>query len=280
MAAWIVILTVVIGTAQLCLGLRIGTRIGRLQQQRRRLIRERKDQGRPADARRAAKWQECAAGVDDLNAQAQSLAAESASYEPPLTEEFLEAIVQLAEATAALQKQIHGAGKFLNPDAPAKDNARPSAPAATSEPARRHGKGQPTGLTAAELLELARQPGDHGGQSIQQQRFPYSALQYMAPCTEHALPSSADFQPVLCNDLSVNGISFVLDLAPEFEFLVISVGVLSAPIFVLCRARFFRKVSIHDAERWLVGCEFIKRLPPGQFDWEQLSSQHAAAAGV
>lgn len=280
MAVWIVILTVIIGTAQLCLGLRVGIRIGRLQQQRRRLIRQHKDESRPAVARRAAKWKECAEGVDDLNERAQNLAAESASYEPPLTEEFLEAIVQLAEATAALQRQMHGAGKLFTPEPPAKENSGELASAAASGPTRRLGKGHATGLTAAELLELAKQPGDHGGQLIQQQRFPYSALQYMAPCTEHALPSSADFQPVMCNDLSVNGISFLLDTAPEFEFLVISVGVLEGPIFVLGRARFFRKVSVHDAERWLVGCEFIKRLPPGQFDWEQLSSQHGTTVSA
>ncbi|HEX3659777.1 MAG TPA: hypothetical protein VHV55_28590 [Pirellulales bacterium] len=280
MAAWIVILTVIIGTAQLCLGFRVGIRIGRLQQQRRRLIRQHKDESRPAATRRAAKWKECAEGVDDLNERAQNLAADSANYEPPLTEEFLEAIVQLAEATAALQRQMHGAGKLFNPEPPAKENGGDLASAAAGGPARRPGKGSTTGLTAAELLELAKQPGDHGGQSIQQQRFPYSALQYMAPCTEHDLPSSAGFQPVMCNDLSVNGISFLLDAAPEFEFVVISVGVPAAPIFVLGRARFFRKVSVHDTERWLVGCEFIKRLPAGQFDWEQLSSQHGAAVGA
>lgn len=280
MPAWVIFLAAVVATAQLCLGVRIGIKIGRLQQQRRMLVFQRKNRPPSRAARRALKWQECTAGVDELNQRAQSLSSEAEDHEPPLTEAFRAAISQLAEAAAALQGQIRDAGTLFTSEKAAWEGANAPSPATTADLPRPDPKGQPSGLTPAELLELANQPADHAGQSIQQHRFPYATRQYMAPCTEHELPASRDFQPVMCNDLSVNGISFVATYAPAFQFVVISVGAIVEPIFVHCRVRYSRKVVANDVDAYLVGCEFIKRLPPDQFDWNKISNQQAMLAGA
>jgi hypothetical protein len=274
MPAWVVFVAVIVGTGQLCLGIWIGIGIGRLQKQRSRLIAQRRAQGRSKNTVRAETWDQCTSRVDDLSQRVESLSAASANYEPKLTETFLAAVAQLTEAAAALQRQIHDAREILVAKTPAE--AAAELVAAASFRGRAGVAGEPAGLTAAELLELAKQPGGGAG-SVQKQRFPYVALQYMARCTEHELPTSADFQPVQCNDLSVNGVSFFREQSLDCEFLVISVGVLGDPLFVLCRVRYSRKVVVHDSPRHLIGCEFIRRLPPGQFDWEQVSRERTLA---
>jgi hypothetical protein len=215
--------------------------------------------------------------MDELDRRARNLSFAAANHEPVLSEALQAAVSQLIEATSALRTQAQPAGKPPAEAPPAQENAEESL---ASRPASRH-RPQPTdestGLTAAELRELATRPPDEEGQWAPHQRFPYLVYQCMAPCTDQDLPTSAGFQPVLCNDLSVNGISFFVDDAPLFEFAVVSVGVLEYPVFVLCRVRHSRLVFAHHSQRYLVGCEFVKRLSPNLFDCQECRASMAAA---
>lgn len=84
--------------------------------------------------------------------------------------------------------------------------------------------------------------------------------QLIAPMYNAGLPRKNDFYEVECKDISAGGISFYLDNPPDFQTLVVVLGL--APGLSYFTARVARVVEerINDRVRHVVGCRFIGRV--------------------
>lgn len=92
-------------------------------------------------------------------------------------------------------------------------------------------------------------------------RWPFPAMQPLAPYGHWGFPKVEMFAYVRCHDLSTGGVSFVMKDKPKFEFGVIGLGPPHERKFfvvhiVYCRA--FKPGS----DEYLVGCQFVERIRP------------------
>lgn len=249
----------------LCLGIWIGWKIGKSQAQRLQARTQPGQSAGAADLPDAAD-DSCLAAVADLDGRVRQISSAWGQARGPLTDSLRAAVGRLVEATAALHRQIVGSGTAACSDAAPAAVPRSAAAAALQKPGG-EGHEHRAALTAAELQELARHDAVDDEAATHQRRFAYSTRQYVAPWIEGRIPESADFQPVLCHDLSVGGISFFAEQQLSDHVVV----VLDGPKFILCRVCHTRPTFADGEHRYLIGCQFVRRLPAEQFDLSHLS---------
>jgi hypothetical protein len=63
-------------------------------------------------------------------------------------------------------------------------------------------------------------------------RRPFMAVQWVAPCSGQEVPADKEFFEVQCNDLSEAGFSFFMPDKPEFDTLVVKLGVPPNMVYV------------------------------------------------
>jgi hypothetical protein len=201
----------------------------------------------------------------------------SVRCQPALPDQISLALSELQKVTFALQQQMStgpanrpqpssGSIAQENRGAPVespRDPPRPfvqdSARDSREAEIRRH-------VDMSDELDTTPEASDDGEQHI----FSYDAVGYMAPCGEHEVPHSDAFRPVICHAISVHTISFYADAPPDYAFLTISVGPAPQVIFILCRVRFWREVYLEQQHRYLVSCEFARRLAPEEIRWQDV----------
>jgi len=89
-------------------------------------------------------------------------------------------------------------------------------------------------------------------------RFPHK--QFVAPYHGGCIPSRASFKEVVCRDLSEQGFSFLATCPPDFEMLVVALGV--PPNLTYMTARIVNRIRVSDGPMPLyrIGCRFTGRL--------------------
>jgi hypothetical protein len=272
-----VFVAILLCTAQLCLGLWIGAKFGRIQEQRRWA-----GNAEPSDPCQAAgnggiPWTESLVLIESLAQQVQSLTLASIRCQPALPDQILLALSELQKVTTALQQQINaGLASQPNPSPGnlAQEN-RVSPVEPPHDPPRAFAKESPRNSREADIrrhadLSDAPETTPEASADGEQHIFSYDAVGYMAPCDEHEVPHSDAFRPVICHAISVHTISFYADSPPNFAFLTISVGPAPQVIFILCRVRFWREVYLEQQHRYLVSCEFARRLKPEEIRWQDV----------
>lgn len=97
-------------------------------------------------------------------------------------------------------------------------------------------------------------------------RRPYPTRQSIAFCDED-LPRGDAFEQVICNDVSMCGISFFLNRRPDAQRLVISLGTAPDLTFMLAKVQNFRIAYAHDKRCFRIGCQFLRRLNDNEYRW-------------
>lgn len=105
-------------------------------------------------------------------------------------------------------------------------NNRPSAGSPSSD-ARSGSAHQDRASLAAQASSEPWFPGAEprgaDRRAVVRRRFPHK--QYIAPYLGGCLPSRASFKEVVCRDLSEQGFSFLASSAPDFDCVVVALGV-------------------------------------------------------
>ena len=129
-------------------------------------------------------------------------------------------------------------------------------------------KMQPTGaseapygiLDPAEVLELvgpsAMAAGGADRRAVVRLSFPHRQL--IAPYYGGCLPTRASFKEVLCCDISQHGFSFVAASAPDFDRVIVALGIL--PELTYMTARVTSRILLLDGPLYRIGCRFTGRL--------------------
>ncbi|RMG02538.1 MAG: PilZ domain-containing protein [Planctomycetota bacterium] len=86
--------------------------------------------------------------------------------------------------------------------------------------------------------------------------FPYR--QRIAPVVSGRLPSPSQFFEVNCKDVSTGGFAFVLEYRPEFEELVVALGLPGEETYISAQVAYVRPLE-EDSEKFLIGCRFVQR---------------------
>ncbi len=90
-------------------------------------------------------------------------------------------------------------------------------------------------------------------------RKKYEFVQMLASYDGAQLPRQADFQKVLCHDLSPQGFSFYTPTAPKASFVVVALG--NVPwTFFSAEVIHFEPVKEKDSNQLVVGCRFKERI--------------------
>jgi hypothetical protein len=113
--------------------------------------------------------------------------------------------------------------------------------------------------TVADLLEIER--ADQDAQNRERRGRPrsaYGVLQLVAAYDGKRLPTQADFDRVLCHDLSTGGFSFFADHPPRFEKVVVALGAIPFSFVVAKVVR--TQPGSPGRGKLLIGCEFVERL--------------------
>lgn len=107
-----------------------------------------------------------------------------------------------------------------------------------------------------ELPEAAIRGTDR--RTVVRLRFPHK--QFVAPYHGGCIPSRASFKEVVCRDISEQGFSFLATCPPDFEMLVVALGV--PPELTYMTARIVNRVRVSDGPipLYRIGCRFTGRL--------------------
>ena len=262
---------ILLSTAELCLGLWIGIRFGRTQEQKRSIYRA-VHSGRH-DGDDSLPWTECLVLVDSMAQQLQSLVLASARCQPALPHQISAELSELQKVTVALQQRIRS-GPVDQPE-PSSANSRQTGPVSPLEsscecqPACTHEDGAAGSVQPGDLSD-AIENAPSAGIDNEPHLFTYDAIGYMAPCDEHDVPHPDAFRRVTCHAISVHTISFYGESPPDYEFLTISVGPVPQVLFILCRVRHFREVYLDQQHRYLISCEFTRRLGKDEIRWQDV----------
>jgi hypothetical protein len=274
-----VLAAIVLSTAELCLGLWIGARFGRMLEQKRLISRAVHSVRHEADDDDCIRWTESLVLMDSLTQQVQNLALASARCQPALPDQISVAVSELRKVTVALQERIctglanqpEPSPAKIGPEGRMPSLGPPDEPLAHTHQGGAVANGQPVDLSND--IENASGAGVDNDQQV----FTYDAVGYMAPCDEHDVPRPEMFCPVTCHAISVHTISYYADAPPDYEFLTISVGSAPQVIFILCRVRYCREVYLDQQRRYLVSCEFTRRLGPEEIRWQDVCCRIAHA---
>lgn len=259
-------------TTHLCLGIWIGWKIGAVRAGSA-AVRMQGGRVRPTSDP-AIIFQDNSAAIEDLRRRFQQLSTALSADKSHISDALVAAVARLVEATAALHRQVRVRGAATDATQPRLAGlSSTSTPPTVQAAVDLHE--QQAGLTTAELECLTRNASD--GKDTMQRRFAYSARQHVAPYVEDRLPHRSEFQPVVCHDLSVKGISFFAE-RPLADLVVVSIGDLDNPKWILSRVCHARAVAGTGAPRYLVGCEFIRRIHLEQHDRKPTTSHREAVA--
>ena len=91
------------------------------------------------------------------------------------------------------------------------------------------------------------------------ERAPYAKMHLIAPYDGSSFPRSDSFFPVLLNDLSRRGFSFMSHRAPGYGAIVIGIRVLNEMNYLTARVLASQPHPV-DARKLLVDCEFTGRI--------------------
>jgi hypothetical protein len=116
-------------------------------------------------------------------------------------------------------------------------------------------------------------------------RVPFRVAQQIAPLLGDRLPRLSDFFPVMCHDLSIGGVSFLLENRPDFKSVVFAIGnpptvnymearVVHCTEVLVDASRLFKRLGNEDLAAGdsdgpaqpmvLVGCQFVRCVPADQ----------------
>lgn len=90
-------------------------------------------------------------------------------------------------------------------------------------------------------------------------RYSYPATQLLAPYVRGALPAASEFREVQCQDISSGGVAFAWPVEPDFDDVVIQLGLPRSPMFVTARITSVRAPS-EPSGHFLIGCQFTGRV--------------------
>jgi hypothetical protein len=88
-------------------------------------------------------------------------------------------------------------------------------------------------------------------------RYPYPAIEAIAPYKGPNLPSRRSFRKVACRDLSGSGIAFFWPTKPDFQHLVVALG--NPPIYLTARVVRYDP-SVDPSRGIMVACRFLGRV--------------------
>lgn len=225
--------------------------------------------------RRLQELDTCAATSQIISEQSRQLQSLAVSQMPGVGADLIESIEQLVQTTQSLALRLTAARELAPPAA--EDSCHPPPQVSTSS-ARHHLEAyQASGLagssggtfhsqraclSAEEMQTVMPGPGHVGAES---QRRKYVCDQRMAPyMLDEAMPKAAEFRPVKCHDISMEGISFVTPETPDYDRVVISMGPPESLLYMAATVIHSRAVFMYGNVGYLVSCSFIKRMeqPP------------------
>jgi hypothetical protein len=110
-------------------------------------------------------------------------------------------------------------------------------------------------VPAKSVAESASKPATTNRR--QSPRRPFEFRQQVAPYHGGALPGKASFREVECQDISSTGFSFLSSQLPDFDSIVVSLGV--APQQVYLWGQIVSRSSLDDgpAPLYRIGCRFV-----------------------
>jgi len=90
-------------------------------------------------------------------------------------------------------------------------------------------------------------------------RYSYSVTQLVAPFDGTTTPKKSAFQEVRCHDVSTKGIAFFQHEPPDFEHVVIGLGM--SPKITYLVARVIHTTPCDDpSDGFRIGCQFVGRV--------------------
>jgi len=102
--------------------------------------------------------------------------------------------------------------------------------------------------------------GKSGSERRTSPRRVYNYRQRIAPISDGQLPTPDDFYDVVCRDISAGGFAFVLDRPPEFESLVVELGLGDSASRFIGQVVRVLPLTEEGEEGYLVGCRFTGRI--------------------
>jgi hypothetical protein len=110
--------------------------------------------------------------------------------------------------------------------------------------------------TAIQLPDESLRGMDRRG--VVRVRFPHR--QFVAPYHGGCIPSRASFKEVVCRDISEQGFSFLASCQPDFDMLVVALGVPPNVTYMTARIVNRIRVSAVASPLYRIGCRFTGRL--------------------
>lgn len=116
----------------------------------------------------------------------------------------------------------------------------------------------PETAAISEPIELGAALRGADRRAVVRLRFPHK--QFVAPYHGGCIPSRASFKEVVCRDISEQGFSFLATCPPDFEMLVVALGV--PPTLTYMTARIANRIRVSDGPipLYRIGCRFTGRL--------------------
>jgi diguanylate cyclase (GGDEF)-like protein len=93
-----------------------------------------------------------------------------------------------------------------------------------------------------------------------QPRRPFPTNQFIAPYRDGKLPTREMFQQVLCHDISSGGFSFILPHPPEFDSIVVALGMPPNVTYLSGQIVHSRATNPDGQSLYIVGCRFLGRV--------------------
>lgn len=139
---------------------------------------------------------------------------------------------------------------------PAEPRESVSAPRAADDGARRPGQPRPVAEVATSVALLS------GPERRTSARRSFAFRQQVAPYHGGSLPGRASFREVECQDISSTGFSFLSTQLPDFDSLVVALGV--PPRLTYLQAQIVNRFPIADsaAPLYRIGCRFAGQVMP------------------
>jgi len=106
---------------------------------------------------------------------------------------------------------------------------------------------------------LQQQTSDKDQERRDGPRHDYRHVQLIAPYDGETLPTQAEFRLMPCQDISTNGLSFLVSERPGHSCFVVALG--NVPFtFVEAEVKNVRDVEEDGQQCFRVGCRFVRRI--------------------
>jgi hypothetical protein len=216
----------------------------------------------------------CIQESDHVSDQCASLARLGENWES-IPSELAIAIDRLTNTTAGLAAQLRQIQRIESSSTPPQGQQFSEAPSHSSNgnsaPRISHGADSASvRLTNDQITEAlaGRRKIDDFPNDPDAKRYPYDCYQCLAPWNDGAPPPDRDkFVRIRCHEISVNGISFFLPQAPDFDSLVISIGAGKKLLFMHARVCDQKVVFMHNDVSHLVQCRYLHRMDELTAHW-------------